>query len=189
MRKFNFALFRLQDYRDQVDADKCYIALFGGKTKSLVLSCLRYAEFFNSRWYVDDENELGNFTDEEQDEIEGLVDQAQADIVMTCDAEAFIKTQRMLVAAITGETVDLDSDLPTGVVDFSGNGLSPKFEGDNGNLAQAVETLQVALEDVKTAIETADPADLEDDIANIWGILQVIATALGGTVGLPPVPL
>ena len=189
MRRENFATFRLQDFRDQPDADVCTIHFLSGRTKALVLSCLKYAEFFDTRWFVDDENFIGVFSGIELDELESITDEAHAEIIMGCNAQDLIKTQRMLVAAITGETVDLDADLPTGVVDYSAVGLSPKFEGANGNITIAVEALETALENIETAIQSAVPEDLEDDLANVWTILQAISLALGGTVPAPLPPL
>jgi len=145
--------------------------------------------FFSTRWFVDDENYIGQFTDLELDELENLVDEAHEEVIMGCNAEDLIKTQRMLVAAITGQSIDLDADLPSGVVDYSTVGLSPKFEGNNGNITVAVEALEVALTNIQTAIETGTPEDIEDDLANVWTVLQAISLALGGTVPVPLPPL
>jgi hypothetical protein len=109
-------------------------------------------------------------------------------LMSTTTVEDLIKVNRMLIAALVGESVDLDADLPTGIVDYSGKGLA-QLQGDNGNIAHAVEQLQIALENVKTAIETASPEDLEDDLANVWGTLQTVAVALGGVTGAPVIPL
>ena len=102
-----------------------------------------------------------------------------------CKVVDLVTTQRMLVAAITGDAVDLDADLPTGVYDPAG--LTPKFEGDTGNIAQAVEALALQISDLKDTIEAS--GDLEDDLANVWNSLSAIATVLGITVGAPPTPL
>lgn len=51
---------------------------------------------------------------------------------------------------------------------------------------QALADIVAALGEVKTAIEAAD---LEDDLANVWGTLEEINTVLGGTNGQPPEPL
>jgi len=185
----NFAIFNLQGFRDQPDGDLCTIHFLSGHSRALVLSCLRYAKFSSTRWFVDDDDYLGEFTEIELDEIEDIVDKAHGEIIMGCSAEDLIKTQRMLVAAITGQAVDLDADLPTGVVDYAAVGLSPKFEGASGNITVAVEALSVALGEIETAIGTAVPEDLEDDLANVWTILQAISLALGGTVPTPLPPL
>jgi len=183
----NFVLFRLQDYLNQVDYDDCTIHFLSGQTRSLVLACLRYSQFWGSRWYVDSDGYLGEFSQQELDQIENITDEAKGEIIMGCNAGDFIKTQRMLLAALTGETVNLDSDLPTGNY-TPPVAVAPALIGDSGNLAQAVEALNVALENIETALGQA-PDDLEDDLANVWAVLQAITLALGGTVPAPPLPL
>jgi len=187
--RFNFATFRLQDFRDQPDGDVCTIHFLSGHTKALILSCLRYAQFFDTRWFIDDVNFIGAFSDEELDELEDITDEAMAEVIMGCNAQDLIKTQRMLLAALTGETIDLDADLPTGNY-TPVLAVAPSLNGDNGNLAQAVEALEIALGNIQTAVENAGTAeDLEDDLANVWTVLQAITIALGGSVGVPLPPL
>lgn len=104
-----------------------------------------------------------------------------------CSVSDLIITNRLLIGAITGQVVDLDVDLPMeGQVDFSAVGLSPKFEGANGNITIAVEAIQTALEAIQAATEDSE---LEDDLANVWFVLKAAAIVLGATVGEPPEPL
>jgi hypothetical protein len=189
MRRENFAIFGLQNFRDQPDGDICTIHFLSGRSKALILSCLRYAKFLDTRWFVNDENEIGQFTDVELDELENIVDEAFVEVIVGCDAQDLIKTQRMILSALTGETIDLDSALPTGNYTAS-PAVAPALTGDNGNIAQAVEALETALNSIQTAISEAGTAeDLEDDLANVWTVLQAITLALGGTVPIPLPPL
>ena len=73
------------------------------------------------------------------------------------------------------------------------------------DLVAAVETLNVtiqtnqeqlaaivnALNNIQAAIQAsgANTDELEDDLANVWGVLQSISTVLGGDVPSPPNPL
>lgn len=73
------------------------------------------------------------------------------------------------------------------------------------DLVTAVETLNVtiqtnqtqlaaivtALAGIQSAIQAsgANTDELEDDLANVWGVLQSISTVLGGDVPEPPNPL
>lgn len=98
-----------------------------GASRAIIISALRYATFLNTRWYVSDENLIGKFSDQERDEIEQFYEQAKVDIIMGCDAEAFINTQRMIVAAIAGEAVTMSDPLPASV-DYTTVGISPKLE-------------------------------------------------------------
>lgn len=142
---------------------------------TLILSAVRYAHW-QSRW----QNVTGPF--------QGILDKIylmEHCLMSGCKVADLVTINRMLVAAITGEQVDLDADLPTGVYDPAG--LTPKFEGDNGNVAQAVEALSLQISDLKDTIEAS--GDLEDDLADVWNSLRGIATVLGITIGAPPVPL
>lgn len=188
-RQENIIQFRLQDFRDQVDLNQCSVHFLSGQSKALILSCLHTATFFNTRWYVTDENDLGQFTEEELDELENLTDEATEEIIVGCNSADFIKTQLMIVGALTGTAIDLDADLPTGVVDFTATGIAPKLEGADGNIAVAVEALKVALENIQTAVETSTPSDLEDDLGQVWNVLQALVLAMGGTVPVPVPPL
>lgn len=101
-----------------------------------------------------------------------------------------IKTQRMLISAITGLPVDLDTALPTGVYDVATDALSPKFQGVQGNIALAVEELAIEMGELRQLIEAGGATgDLEDDLANVWNALTAIANVLGIEVPSPPQPL
>jgi hypothetical protein len=69
------------------------------------------------------------------------------------------------------------------------DGLITQLETLNLTIASQQEQLEAivtALSDLKTAVENQD---LEDDLANVWGVLESITTILGGTVDPPPDPL
>lgn len=142
---------------------------------TLILSAIRYAHW-ERRWH----NVTGPFAD-----ILDKVFLLERCLMSGCQVSDLITVNRMLVAAITGDAVDLDTDLPAGVFDPAG--LTPKFEGDNGNVSQAVEALALQISDLKDTIVAN--GDLEDDLANVWNSLSAIATVLGITVGSPPIPL
>lgn len=171
---------------------------------SILLSLLRYASW-EARWI--------NHADFQ--EILWQVQRLEHCLMSGCQVSDLIKTNLMLYAAISGQTVDLDAALPNG--SFSVDGLTPKFEGNNGNITEAVEALSTdlssmtisigdvelptgltdainaittALSDIKTEITGLDVTeDLEDDLANVWGKLDDIATILGAITGAPPTPL
>lgn len=167
----------------QFDDAPCYLVALSHKSLSAILALTNRFLYVPALWNV-------KAADPAWPEIREFVEnEIEACLLMGCDVRDLIKTQRMLVAAITGQSVDLDADLPTGVVDFSGVGLSPKFEGDDGNIAEAVEALAGELANLRQTIEEQNAGDLEDDLANVWNSLSAIATVLGITVGAPPTPL
>ena len=89
-RSLNHALYRLNDYLTQVDTGKSTVHILCGETKALILSCLRYAEYFSTRWYVSDENQIGAFSSTELDAIENIQDVAKEQIIMGCDTEELV---------------------------------------------------------------------------------------------------
>jgi hypothetical protein len=51
------------------------------------------------------------------------------------------------------------------------------------------EAIVAALGQIQTAITANSSEDLEDDLANVWGMLQSINEVLGGNNDPPPTPL
>ena len=54
-----------------------------------------------------------------------------------------------------------------------------------------LEAIVTGLAAIQTAIQAGgdNTGELEDDLANVWGVLQSISTVLGGNVPSPPNPL
>lgn len=52
-----------------------------------------------------------------------------------------------------------------------------------------LEAIVTALGNIQTAIPSLTNEDLEDDLANVWGVLQSINEVLGGESNPPPTPL
>lgn len=97
------ALFRLNDYVTQPDGDDCYMMFLSGTSKSIVLSCLRYAQFTSSRWFIDDPAEFyeaDRFTDAQIDQIDGLVFNAFAEVLMSCSTQDFFDNVARIATAV-----------------------------------------------------------------------------------------
>jgi hypothetical protein len=164
-----------------MDDDQCWLVALPYRGLSVILSLLRYAEW-RARWRPVD--------DMTWQQVEDFINQIEGCLLMGCRVEDLIITQRLLIGAITGGVVNLDEPLPeTGIIDFSQSGLATKFlssESEPRNVADILANLQANLADLQTAVAEGD---LEDDLANVWGQLQTVATILGATVGAPPIPL
>ena len=106
-----------------------------------------------------------------------------------CDVSQLVKSNLLVAAALSGQSVDLDADLDTlltGVKDYSGNSLVDIKESIDG-LAGDTDLSDI-LNQLLDIFNTTKN-DLEDDLANIWQKLEDITTVLGGTVSPPPDPL
>lgn len=165
----------------QMDDENCWLVALPYRAISVILSLLRYAEW-RARWRPID--------DATWQQVEDFINQIEGCLLMGCRVEDLIITQRLLIGAITGGVVDLDAELPTtGVIDFSQSGLATKFlssESEPRNVADILAELQTNLADLQ---EIMAENELEDDLANVWGQLQTVATILGATVGAPVPPL
>ncbi len=127
MRRENFALFSLETLQTQPDGEQCYICFLSGASRAIIISALRYTSFLNTRWFVDDETKIGEFSSQERDEIEQYYEQAKVDVIMACNAQDLVDVGRMLVAAVAGEAVTLSDPLPASV-DYTSIGISPKMD-------------------------------------------------------------
>ena len=172
----------LLDYED----GNCWLVALDDWEIAVILSSLRYAHW-PRRWL-----NLGGLT---WDEISAKVTMLEHCLMAGCNVQDLITTQRLLIGAITGTVVDLDEPLPeTGTVDFTQSGLATKFistETEPRNLADILADLQGALGELQAAVEASGESveELEDDLANVWGTVQTVATILGAVAGAPVPPL
>ena len=178
------------------EANKCYLVALDNRQLSVLHNLVSVFLPWYWLWNVKRNDQTARTA------IQDFTEHLQECLMSGCSVEDLIKTQRMLIAEVSGTSVDLDSPLPTGV--YSPVGLANKFTfaGDNiakiasdGNDQQtidlnaiktAIENVQAELSNIKTAIESGD---LEDDLANVWGKLAEIVTILGAVSGAPVPPL
>jgi len=195
------------DY-DKIHEDwdgRCYLVALDEYQIDFLLNLTSAIPNFYKNWGYTKQN----LDKEKWKTIQEFVSLTETCLMSGCDVQLMVKTQLMLVAALTGDSVDLDADIETlisGVKDYADNGVSPQFVtpgGDNiAEVTDAMSTQQnidlVAIKDalaaltsemsnVISAIEAGQ--DLEDDLANVWNAISAVVTVLGGTVGIPPLPL
>lgn len=160
-KRENFATFGLELLQTQPDGEECYIHFLSGQDRAVILSALRYAEYFNTRWFVDDPLALGVYTDIERDQIEEMQSSAKVGIILACNAEEVTTSLRMIAATLAGEAVTFADPLPASV-DYTTTGISPIMEEIRDLLSGML--------------------DESDDIEEI---LDAILVILGGTPILP----
>lgn len=93
-----------------------------------------------------------------------------------CSVSDLIKTNRMIVAAITGEPDDLTAPLPDDV-DFGGISVSDRLKDVYDKIGTLDVTLTTGLTAVKEAIaaQSGGAESLEDDLQNIKLAIEAIA--------------
>jgi hypothetical protein len=179
-------IFDGQALADFFEDGSCWLVVLDDWEIAVLLSALRYAHW-RKRW-----RELGPYT---WDELRYKITQLEHCLMAGCNVQDLVTTQRLLIGAITGTVVDLDEPLPeTGTVDFTETGLAAKFlsTGDPvRNIADILADLQANLSELQSALEGAgaNVGELEDDLANVWGTVQTVATILGAASGAPVPPL
>jgi hypothetical protein len=121
--------------------------------------------------------------------------QLEETLMSVLSVDDLIKTNLMIVAAITGQTVDLDNPETHLAGDYTPNGLTPavttvggmfdeKLSDINTNVAGIVTTIgdQIdKLEEIRSAIaaQATDPEQLAGDLEGIANTIQTVATILG----------
>lgn len=159
-KRENFATFGLELLQTQPDGEECYVHFLSGTDRAIILSALRYAEYFNTRWFVSDPLALGEYTDIERDQIEEMQSSAKVGIILACNAEEMTTSLRMIAATLAGEAVTFADPLPASV-DYTETGISPIMEEIRDLLAGM-------------ATEADDIEEILDGIGVILGAAQIL---------------
>lgn len=190
------------------DENVCFLVALDRMQIDVILSYLSMAGYYRL-WGLPNRKQWGATETQQWDDIQSFIAGLEYCLMSGCNVELLIKSNLLIAAAISGDSVDLDddiSDLITGVKDYASIGLSPQLIANSGNnladvtenlsdqqslelaaIKTAIDNLETALQDIKATIEAGE--DLEDDLANVWNAVSAVATILGGTVGVPPIPL
>lgn len=157
----NFALLDYDKMRSIADeaGNPCYLVALDEFDILVLLSVVRLAEWFNTRWVSGD-----------KDQVDAIITKLELCLMSGCNVQDLIQTQRMLIAAIVGQEIDFTASptLPTSV-DFTESGLGPR-----------ISALEVKLEEIRALEETNQTTNVEnvDDIEEILdGIGQVLGAA------------
>lgn len=164
------------------DDDNYYkMAILSNRELSVVLSVVNIVTRVPWAWGIKKDDPVWIDILEFRDGIE-------AALMAVLNVDDLIKTNLMLVSAITGEEFDLDH--PENYL--TGNyapesGLTPVTEANNpneaiGNVITALGDITTQLEEIVTAISnqaTGDPEQLADDLEGIVNTIQTVATVLG----------
>jgi hypothetical protein len=127
---------------------------------ALMMSCLRYAEW-DARWV-------------ERDIDTGLVSDTERVLMSLC-LDDLVKTNMLLIGALTGQLVDLDTPLEdqlTGQWDFRTTGLANRLGPEKPEYDPI--TTNAILDRIRTLIEESDEADYTEVLQSIALILGVV---------------
>lgn len=93
------AYFYHEDYVS-TDLDKCYIIFASERTIQLALSCMRYLEYYNTRWLSNGQRIPKG--DTKRDDISLWVSTAMEDFIMACSAEEINTNLARIATAVEG---------------------------------------------------------------------------------------
>lgn len=117
----------LSDYPDEINF--CFLVALDYRKLSVLLDLATNIHWY-WLWQV-------NKDDPAREAIQTFIDELIYCLMSGCKVEDLIITQRLIIGAITGQTVDLDQPLPqSGQVDFSADGLSKQFQYSGKNVAR-----------------------------------------------------
>lgn len=137
--------------------NRCFLVGLSDLQILLLLAALKSAEFGVTRW--------ANGT---KDAIDALVAETEYCLMSGCNVADLVSTQRMIVAALIGQNVDLTTELPT-IVDFTSTGIGPRLDA-----------LTAKIEEIRALVEAGNTET--DDIEEILDAINIV---LGGTGILP----
>lgn len=169
------------DYPDEINS--CFLVALNRRQLAVLAKLAHTFLPWRWLWNVDkaDEQAISDI----QDWKENL----EYCLMAGCSVQDLIATQRMLVAAIAGQSVDLASDLPQGVVDFSPNGVSTRLHEIDGTIQSTSEQTQVYLEDIAgqltdiashlATIAQNSGEQIEDELQGIIQKVETIGLILG----------
>lgn len=157
-------------------ANPCMLVAIDWRSISTLISVLRFAEYWHI-WGLPTRKEQWSEAQKAQwYEITAHIAELEVCLMSGCSVSDLIKTNRMIVAAITGEPDDLTAPLPDDV-DFGGISVSDRLKDVYDKIGTLDVTLSTGLTAVKEAIaaQSGGAESLEDDLQNIKLAIEAIA--------------
>ena len=157
-------------------ANPCMLVAIDWRSISTIISVLRFAEYWHL-WGLPSNKAFWSETERQRwYEISAHIAELEVCLMSGCSVSDLIKTNRMIVAAITGEPDDLTAPLPDDV-DFGGISVSDRLKDVYDKIGTLDVTLSTGLTAVKEAIaaQSGGAESLEDDLQNIKLAIEAIA--------------
>lgn len=156
--------------------NECMLVALDWRSISTLISVLRFAEYWHL-WGLPGNKAFWSETERQRwHEISAHIAELEVCLMSGCSVSDLIKTNRMIVAAITGEPDDLTAPLPDDV-DFGGISVSDRLKDVYDKIGTLDVTVSTGLTAVKEAIATQSGGaeSLEDDLQNIKLAIEAIA--------------
>ncbi len=157
----------LDDYPD--DINKCYLVALDGRQLSVIHDLLSVSKWY-WLWNVEQADTLN------REAVLAFKYELEFCLMSGCSVQDLIKTQRMLVAALAGQSVDLESDLPS-AVDFTSIGISPRLGEIDGALDTGNSQQDTNLGNIRSQMSSGQ-SQQHTDMQNINSRLAEIVEQL-----------
>lgn len=151
------------------DANKCYLVALDGRQLSVLHDLLSAIKWY-WLWAIDKEDEQARA------DVLDFKNELENCLMSGCSVEELIKTQRMIAAALAGQSVDLLSDLPDNV-DFTEIGVSPRLAEIDGALDTGNSQQNTNLGNIRTQMASGQ-TQLHNDMDTLNGHLEAIVQEL-----------
>ncbi len=162
-------------FDDDKGTNDCMLVAVPWKAISLLVSTLRFSEYWHLWGLPSDEAKWTESQQQTWYEISAFVAELEVCLMSGCSVSDLIKTNRMLVAAITGESDDLTDPLPASV-DYAGVSVSDRLKDVYDKLGTLDLTVSTGLAAIKDAVDAqTDPETIGDDLENIKLAIEAIA--------------
>lgn len=158
-------------------ANPCMLVAIDWRSISTIISVLRFAEYWHIWGLPAQKGQWSEGQKAQWQEITAHIGELEACLMSGCNVADLIKTNQMLVAAITGEPVDLTAPLPD-EVDFGGISVSDRLKDVYTRLGTLDVTMEAGLKSVKESIDAQAASggdNLEDNLDNIKLAIEAIA--------------
>lgn len=155
------------------DANKCYLVALDNRQLSVLHDLVGTLKWY-WLWGINKNDDTGrNAVLEFKSELEAC-------LMSGCSVEDLIKTNRMIAAALAGQSVDLTTDLPDSV-DFTAIGVSPRLGDIDSTLDTGNSQQNTNLGNIRSQMSSgqsqqhADMGDINARLAEIVEQLQILA--------------
>jgi len=138
-------------FSDADGTNECMLVALPWRAISTVISVLRYAEYW-ALWGLPSDQAAWTVTEQQRwYEIQAFIAETEVCLMSGCSVQDLIGTQRMLIAAIIGQEIDLADPLPT-TADFTVTGVGPRLLAISDAIGGG-EAIEDDLQNIQLAIE------------------------------------
>jgi len=171
--------------------DTCFLVALDGQMLSILLSLVDMVLPWYWLWQIDKQDNTS------KSELRNFIARLEFCLMAGCEVENLIKTNLMILSALSGQEIDLDADLPTGnytaasavsgaigtqtdTQHTDAGDLRTRLEADTTSIVNSLAEIRDAMTAInQTITENGGVGDLTEQIDQVEELLNGIGTILG----------